>query len=185
MTRKFLIIIVLMFSLSGCQFRNQERYKPRAIKLHKQAFDLMKETRYDSAMVLLRKALEIDESYYQIHQNIIDIYLDRKEYQNAIDEAEIVIQKKPDLAEGWFFAGILNEYQGNKETARKYYHKSIELFTERINHLTGHLKINKKDFATEKALVSLVGKRRKLLDYLKNKDIVKYRELIKELGIRK
>ncbi len=61
----------------------------------------------------------------------------------------------------------------------------IALFTERINDLTNHLKNNQKDFATEKALVTLVGKRRKLLDYLKNKDIVKYRELIKELGIRK
>lgn len=61
----------------------------------------------------------------------------------------------------------------------------VALFTERINHLTLHLKQNQKDFATERALVTLVGKRRKLLDYLKNKDILKYRELIKELGIRK
>ena len=61
----------------------------------------------------------------------------------------------------------------------------IALFTERINHLTQHLKSNHKDFATEKALVTLVGKRRRLLDYLKNKDILKYRELIKVLGIRK
>ncbi len=61
----------------------------------------------------------------------------------------------------------------------------IALFTEKINHLTQHLKSNQKDFATEKALVTMVGKRRKLLDYLKNKDIVKYRELIKALGIRK
>ena len=61
----------------------------------------------------------------------------------------------------------------------------VALFTERINHLTQHLKANQKDFATEKALVTLVGKRRRLLDYLKDRDILKYRELIKELGIRK
>jgi small subunit ribosomal protein S15 len=61
----------------------------------------------------------------------------------------------------------------------------VALFTERINHLTSHLKTNSKDFNTERALVALVGKRRKLLNYLKNKDILKYRELIKELGIRK
>ena len=61
----------------------------------------------------------------------------------------------------------------------------IALFTERINHLTSHLKSNQKDFNTEKALVTLVGKRRRLLDYLKNKDILKYRELIKQLNIRK
>ncbi len=61
----------------------------------------------------------------------------------------------------------------------------IALFTHRINHLTGHLKKNQKDFNTERALIKLVGKRRSLLDYLIKTDIVKYRELIKELGIRK
>lgn len=61
----------------------------------------------------------------------------------------------------------------------------IALFTYRISHLTEHLKKNKKDFHTQKALLDLVGKRRNLLTYYMNKDIVKYRELIKELGIRK
>lgn len=61
----------------------------------------------------------------------------------------------------------------------------IALFTFRINHLTGHLKTNKKDFNTEKALVRLVGKRKALLDYLKNKDIERYRAIIAELGLRK
>lgn len=61
----------------------------------------------------------------------------------------------------------------------------IALFSFRINHLTGHLKSNKKDYSTERALVMLVGKRRRLLDYLKAKDIMRYRAIIKELGIRK
>jgi small subunit ribosomal protein S15 len=61
----------------------------------------------------------------------------------------------------------------------------VALFTYRINHLTGHLKKNRKDFATEKALVDLVGKRRRILGYLKKKDIERYRAIIAELGIRK
>jgi small subunit ribosomal protein S15 len=61
----------------------------------------------------------------------------------------------------------------------------IALFSFRINHLTQHLKSNKKDFSTERALVMLVGKRRRLLDYLKAKEISRYRAIIKELGIRK
>lgn len=61
----------------------------------------------------------------------------------------------------------------------------IALFTYRINHLTGHLKKNRKDFASEKALVDLVGKRRRILTYLKKKDIERYRAIIAELGIRK
>lgn len=61
----------------------------------------------------------------------------------------------------------------------------IALFTHRINHLTEHLKRNRKDFNTERSLVKLVGKRRSLLDYLVKKDINRYRAIIKELGIRK
>ena len=61
----------------------------------------------------------------------------------------------------------------------------IALFTHRIKHLTEHLKNNQKDFNTERSLVRLVGKRRSLLDYLKKKDITRYRAIIKELGIRK
>jgi len=61
----------------------------------------------------------------------------------------------------------------------------IALFTYRISWLTEHLKSNKKDHSTERALVMLVGKRRRLLDYLKDKDIERYRNIIKELGIRK
>ena len=61
----------------------------------------------------------------------------------------------------------------------------IALFTHRIKHLTGHLKENRKDFVTQRAVQLLVGKRRSLLDYLKSKDIEKYRSLIKELGLRR
>ena len=61
----------------------------------------------------------------------------------------------------------------------------IALFSFRIAHLTEHLKSNKKDYSTSRALKMLVGKRRRLLDYLKDKDIARYRAIIKELGIRK
>ena len=61
----------------------------------------------------------------------------------------------------------------------------IALFTFRINHLTGHLKANRHDYNTERSLVKLVGKRRSLLDYLKKTEINRYREIIKELNIRK
>ena len=54
-----------------------------------------------------------------------------------------------------------------------------------INHLTEHLKANHKDFGTQKALIKLVGKRRALLDYLKDRDIERYRAIIKALNIRK
>lgn len=61
----------------------------------------------------------------------------------------------------------------------------VALFTYRISHLTEHLKKNRKDYGTQRALQLLVGKRRSLLDYLKNKDIEKYRALVKDLGLRR
>ena len=61
----------------------------------------------------------------------------------------------------------------------------IAMFTKKIQELTEHLKENKKDMVTERSLVRLVGKRRKLLDYLKSKDIDRYRSIIKKLKIRK
>ncbi len=61
----------------------------------------------------------------------------------------------------------------------------VALFSYRINHLTEHLKKNRHDFGTQRALLRLVGKRRHILEYLKEKDIERYRALIKALGLRK
>ncbi len=61
----------------------------------------------------------------------------------------------------------------------------VALFSFRINHLTEHLKKNRHDFGTQRALLRLVGKRRHILEYLKEKDIERYRALIKALGLRK
>ena len=61
----------------------------------------------------------------------------------------------------------------------------IALFTYRIKHLTEHLKANHKDFKTARSLTKLVGKRRALLDYLYDRDITRYRAIVKALGLRK
>lgn len=61
----------------------------------------------------------------------------------------------------------------------------IALFTERINHLTEHLKVHKKDHSTRLGLLKLVGKRKRLLSYLQRNDLERYRNIIKELNLRK
>lgn len=61
----------------------------------------------------------------------------------------------------------------------------IALFSYRIAHLTEHVKQNKKDVVTRRSLLRLVGKRRQLLDYLKEVDIERYRKIVKELGLRR
>jgi small subunit ribosomal protein S15 len=61
----------------------------------------------------------------------------------------------------------------------------IALFTHRIAHLTEHLKGQKKDKGTQRSLIAMVGKRRALLDYLKAKDITRYRAILEKLNLRK
>lgn len=61
----------------------------------------------------------------------------------------------------------------------------IALLTERINHLTEHFKIHKKDFAGRRGLLKLVGQRRNLLNYLRNNDVERYRAIVQALGLRK
>jgi small subunit ribosomal protein S15 len=61
----------------------------------------------------------------------------------------------------------------------------IALFTHRINHLTQHLKENKKDFSTQQGLMKLVGKRKKLLNYLQHTNIERYRAILSDLELRK
>ena len=74
---------------------------------------------------------------------------------------------------------------GTSETDTGTTEGQIALFSYRIAHLTEHLKKNKHDFSTQRALIKLVGKRRRLLDYLRLKDIERYREIIKALKLRK
>ena len=64
-------------------------------------------------------------------------------------------------------------------------YSQVALFTANISDLTKHLKVNRKDYGTQRSLQLMVGKRRKLLDYLKGKDILKYRDLVKDLGLRR
>jgi len=79
---------------------------------------------------------------------------------------------------------ILNTYgRGEADTGSA--DVQIALLTERINELTEHLKIHKKDEHSRRGLLIMVGKRKRLLRYLEAQDVVRYRELIAKLGIRK
>ena len=79
---------------------------------------------------------------------------------------------------------IIKEY-GNSDTDTGSTEVQVALMSERINHLTEHLKDHKKDHHTRRGLLMLVGKRKRLLEYLQNQDINRYRELIDKLGIRR
>jgi small subunit ribosomal protein S15 len=81
-------------------------------------------------------------------------------------------------------AGTINEHRlhdsdtGSPEV-------QIALLTDRINHLTEHLKVHKKDHHSRRGLLMLVGRRRRLLDYVKKNDVERYRAIIAKLGLRR
>lgn len=79
---------------------------------------------------------------------------------------------------------IISEY-GRSENDTGSTEVQVALLTERIKELTEHLKVNNKDFHSRRGLLKMVGQRRRLLEYLKKKDIEGYRELISRLGLRK
>ena len=74
---------------------------------------------------------------------------------------------------------------GGKATNTGSIEGQIAMLTERINHISEHLKNNKKDFSTQRGLMQMVGKRKRLLTYLSKHDLTGYRALIEKLGLRK
>ena len=117
----------------------------------------------------------LSPAYRDVHSMPSLPITENREPSKKINSMYLTTEKKAELFEKY---GKDAKNTGSAES-------QIALFTFRIQHLTEHLKLNRKDFGTERALNALVGKRRRMLDYLKAKDIERYRAIIKELGIRK
>ena len=81
-------------------------------------------------------------------------------------------------------ASIVTQFAGSAKNTGSI-EGQIALLTERITHISGHLQANKKDFSTHRGLMQLVGKRKRLLNYLQKPNLTGYRQLIEKLGIRK
>ncbi len=81
-------------------------------------------------------------------------------------------------------ANIFKTFGGNENNTGSI-EAQVAMLTERINHISAHLKQNKKDFSTNRGLMQLVGRRKRLLQYLSNNNLSSYRALIEKLGLRK
>lgn len=134
LTILFLVFITVLQSCKGQEKKPDFNYNPKAIENNNKAVQLMQQMEYDSALILFYKAIEIDKNYYLPYSNITKIYLSRKQFDKALQACDKVVEIKPDLAEGWAFAGMLYDRQGDSLKAKKYYSKSIEIFDNRINN---------------------------------------------------
>ena len=81
-------------------------------------------------------------------------------------------------------ANLFTTYGGNEKNTGSI-EAQVAMLTERINHISAHLKTNKKDFSSNRGLMTMVGRRKRLLQYMSRTDIAKYRSLIEKLGLRK
>lgn len=132
--RNIIIWIIFLAILQSCTGQEEPKYNPKAIAINNKAIEYAQRAKEDSALILYDKAIELDETYFLPHSNKISIYVKRKQFDKAIYESEMVVKKNPDLAEGWVFAGILYDRQGQTKKAIKYYNKSIEIYNERIEN---------------------------------------------------
>jgi tetratricopeptide (TPR) repeat protein len=140
------VLIFSFFTLTSCYCQTAKIiYNPKAIELNNKAVEFIKIKKLDSALIYLDKAIKIDTTYYLAYGNKCTVYCTLKDFKNALLVAEKEITVKPDLAEGWTFAGMLNDKLGDTINAVRCYKKSIELFDERISNPNKqkYLKANK------------------------------------------
>ena len=118
-------------------------------------------------------------------------FQDIKTKELIVKEKALLLQpvkEKKDATKMYLTAEVkktIFKNHGGSETNTGSAEGQVALFTHRIIHLTAHLQNNKHDYNTQRALINLVGKRRKILDYLKDTDISRYRAIVKELELRK
>ena len=133
--RQLIITFLTLTVFFSCTSQTEKTdYDPKAIELNNKAGEYYQIGEYDSALYYFDKAIELDENYYLPHSNKVNIYLSRKEYKKALNESELVLKKKPDLAEGWTFSGMLYDFWGDTIKAKSYYKKSIEIYDQRISN---------------------------------------------------
>jgi stress-induced-phosphoprotein 1 len=158
------LILILLASCAGKV--KKESYDPKAVVFNNKAVEHMQKFENDSALVLFDKAIEADGNYYVPHFNKAGIYLRMKDFDKAMQECEMVIKEKPDMAEGWTIAGMLHEKHGDTETAMKYYKKSIDIFDVRISDsgLKNRINSNRMNRAIS---MLLLGKEKEARDEMK------------------
>jgi tetratricopeptide (TPR) repeat protein len=134
MTKSFfqlLIYTCLILTYCNCQ-EKKTSYDPQAIRLNNKAVEFIKAQSFDSALIYLDKAIEIDTTYYAAYGNKCSVYCSLKDYKNALLATQKEIEVKPDLAEARTFGGMLYDRLGDTLMALVYYKKSVELFDQRI-----------------------------------------------------
>ena len=109
--KQLLIALLTLTILLSCKSQTEKTdFNSKAVELNNKAGEYYQIGEFDSSLYYFDKAIELDETYYLPHSNKVNIYLSRKDYKKALSESEMVLKKKPDLAEGWTFTGMLYDF---------------------------------------------------------------------------
>lgn len=122
--------LAALFILSSCNEQKNDR--KLAEQLNNEAIEQLQKNNTEAAVKLLNSAIEADQTYAEPHAYLIQINLQEADFDAALNQTKIVIEKSPSEAENWVLAGILTEKKGNKEEALTYYKESIKWFESRL-----------------------------------------------------
>lgn len=139
-------IFIAMVAIVACSNPSKiSDSRTAAMELNNQAAAMIARFQYDSALVLLNIAIDVDSGYYTPHTNKITVYLAKGQYHKALAESEIVVGMVPEKAEIWPVAGMLNELQGDTVKALNYYERGIALYDKLIADpkLEGQVSVNR------------------------------------------
>jgi len=132
----------LAYFICSCSTQTDKNYDPKAISLNDQAIELIF-NKPDSALILLNKAIEIDETYYVAYNNKVNIYISEGKLDQAIISAEKGVKHKPDLAESVSMLGMLYDYTGQTDKAKEQYQRALEIYNNRLENSEKNKRANR------------------------------------------
>lgn len=110
-----------------------KNYDQKAISLNNRATELIHKEP-DSALTLLNKAIDIDETYHVAHMNKVNIYVSKGDFDQAIKSAEQGVNSKPELAESVTMLGMLYDYTGHRNKAQEQYSRALDIYNSRLKN---------------------------------------------------
>lgn len=174
------ILIFILFSF-GCE-EAKKNDRALAERLNNEAIEQMQKQNFEEASTLLQSAIDADDSYAEPHAYLIQIHLNEADFDAALTQSEIVIEKAPQEAENWVLAGILTEKKGNKEKAFSYYKESIDWFQKRLEEQKENMIAEEEDPETHD--LPLQDEVNVIFSYILLEEINKANALIEELEVR-
>ncbi len=148
-----IILIVATFLIFSCISQTKTNYNQEAIELSNRAAEIML-SNPDSALILLNKATKIDKTYYVAHNNKVNIYIARDDFDQAINSAEQGVYAKPDFAEAVTMLGMLYDYTSQTDKAKEQYLRAIEIYDSRLAKSNKNKKANRVNRAQTLLLLS-------------------------------